>query len=69
MPLYEYLCKECEEKFEELRSPSQADTDVSCPDCGSPKVSRQFSTFAAGSGSPGGGAARSSGGCGPRGFT
>lgn len=68
MPLYEYLCAECEEKFEELRSPSQADADVTCPDCGSDKVARQFSTFAAGSG---GGGSRSSGSssCGSRGFT
>jgi putative FmdB family regulatory protein len=45
MPLYEYVCMECESHFEELLRYDDADPD--CPDCGSGKTSRQFSVFAA----------------------
>ncbi len=45
MPIYEYVCMECESHFEELvRSSGQ---EVSCPDCESAKVVKQFSVFAA----------------------
>jgi len=43
MPIYEYVCMECESHFEELvRGPEQ----IACPDCSATNVSRQFSTFA-----------------------
>ena len=49
MPIYEYVCMECESHFEELvRSSEQA---VTCPDCGAANVLKQFSTFAVGVGS------------------
>jgi putative FmdB family regulatory protein len=45
MPIYEYVCMECESHFEELvRS---TDAGVTCPDCGAERVSRQLSVFAA----------------------
>jgi putative FmdB family regulatory protein len=45
MPIYEYACSDCQENFEELvRSKDQR---VSCPKCGSPKVGRKLSVFAA----------------------
>ena len=45
MPIYEYVCMECESHFEELvRS---ADQKVECPDCSAEKVVKQFSVFAA----------------------
>ncbi|PKK83356.1 MAG: FmdB family transcriptional regulator [candidate division Zixibacteria bacterium HGW-Zixibacteria-1] len=44
MPLYEYNCLECSDKFEELVS--SMDTIVKCPKCGSDKTVKQFSTFA-----------------------
>lgn len=44
MPLYEFICIDCDEKFEELViSPSAR---VRCPKCGSDKTTKQFSTFA-----------------------
>lgn len=46
MPLYEYHCESCGERFEKLRRMSEADTGVVCPKCESEKVSRQLSTFA-----------------------
>ena len=45
VPIYEYVCMECESHFEELvRS---ADQEVTCPDCSAEKVVKQFSVFAA----------------------
>ncbi|HDL02688.1 MAG: zinc ribbon domain-containing protein [Candidatus Zixiibacteriota bacterium] len=44
MPLFEYICLECNDKFEELVS--SADKSVNCPKCGSEKTIKQFSTFA-----------------------
>ena len=45
MPIYEFVCMECEHHFEELLRLNEADPD--CPDCGSPKARRQLSVFAA----------------------
>jgi putative FmdB family regulatory protein len=44
VPIYEYVCMECEAHFEELVRGEQR---VSCPDCESARVERQFSVFAA----------------------
>jgi putative FmdB family regulatory protein len=45
VPIYEYVCMECESHFEELvRS---ADQQVVCPDCSAANVVKQFSVFAA----------------------
>ncbi|UCD93889.1 MAG: zinc ribbon domain-containing protein [Candidatus Zixiibacteriota bacterium] len=44
MPLYEFNCQECNEKFEELVSSSEA--AIKCPKCGSDKTLKLFSTFA-----------------------
>ena len=35
MPLYEYLCEPCEEKFEVLRSMAKGADPAICPTCGS----------------------------------
>jgi putative FmdB family regulatory protein len=43
MPIYEYVCMECESHFEEL---VRGDQVVACPDCAATNVSRQFSSFA-----------------------
>jgi len=45
MPIYEFVCMECESHFEELLR--LEDADPSCPDCGSARTNRQFSVFAA----------------------
>ena len=45
MPIYEFVCMECESHFEELLR--AADDDPGCPDCGAENVRRQFSVFAA----------------------
>jgi len=43
MPIYEYVCMECESHFEELVRNGEA---VSCPDCEASNVRKQFSVFA-----------------------
>jgi putative FmdB family regulatory protein len=45
MPIYEYVCPECDSKFELLRPLSQADEEASCPSCHKP-ARRKLSTFA-----------------------
>jgi len=47
MPLYEYVCKECNERFEVLQRVGEGAEAVICPECGGHEVARQLSTFAA----------------------
>lgn len=47
MPMYEYACQDCGATFELLRGMHQADDGVHCITCGSPKVQRMLSLFAA----------------------
>lgn len=44
MPIYEFRCKGCGQKFEE-RLPSTDISGVQCPRCGSTEVSRLISLF------------------------
>jgi len=50
MPLYEYVCTECRERFEKL-VPRFGD-EVACPSCASAAVEKQLSVFAVGSATP-----------------
>jgi putative FmdB family regulatory protein len=46
MPLFEFICTDCSQPFEELvRSAAAIDT-VACPSCGSLKIKKKLSTFA-----------------------
>ena len=44
MPIYEYVCMECESHFEELVRNGH---DPDCPDCGAANVRKQFSVVGA----------------------
>ena len=69
MPLYEYLCSDCDEKFDRLVSFSQSD-NMECPNCKSPDTKKLISTFATiGGGSSGGSKSNSSCGSGRSPFT
>jgi putative FmdB family regulatory protein len=47
VPLYEYTCSKCGDKFEQLvRSMKAADDPVECPKCGSKQTARSLSVFA-----------------------
>jgi putative FmdB family regulatory protein len=45
MPIYEYKCKKCENKFEMLRGMFDSDEDIKCPECGEEHPERVFSVF------------------------
>ncbi len=47
MPIFEFDCPSCGQPFEELVRNSEAAKDVTCPSCGSRKVKRKLSMFAA----------------------
>jgi len=68
MPIYEYCCAACNDKFEMLRSISQADSDVHCPKCNNiaKKVFSKFASFAkdgSGASTPIAGTGNSCSGC------
>lgn len=65
MATYEHVCLACEQAFEERRSmTATVDTVIACPSCGSARVRRRFSLFAAGTGNRDAtGSAPSAGGC------
>ena len=64
MPLYEYRCPTCAERFEVLQSVGESADAVRCPECGAARVERQLSTFAAGVAGGGSPAFTEAGGCG-----
>ncbi len=45
MPVYEYKCKSCSEKFDIQRSLCESDEEVKCPKCGSAGAERVYSSF------------------------
>ena len=64
MPVYEFVCASCQRAFERyVKSFTEA---VACPDCASPDVEKQLSTFAmaGATATGGGGCACGRGGCG-----
>ena len=50
MPIYEFTCEACSKDFESLVRSSDWEGEVECPNCGSEKLEKQLSVFAAGSG-------------------
>lgn len=46
MPIFEFVCSECGNPFEELVRSASAVSEVVCPSCGSQQVKKQISTFA-----------------------
>jgi len=64
MPIYEYVCDKCNERFEKIVINRQQ--EISCPKCSSNKATIQLSVFATaggGSSSPSGGFSGGGGGC------
>lgn len=48
MPIYEYECKTCNGKFEQLQRSMSNEVKPKCPECGSAKTARALSVFAVG---------------------
>ena len=70
MPYYEYICSDCNSKFEIKRCMREIDDPAACPECHGEHVQRQVSrvsSFSHGEGgsvsSLGGGSAGGCGGC------
>lgn len=61
MPLYEYRCRDCGDRFEVLQRLGEGAEKLECPRCGAGRPERALSTFATASGS---GSTRTAGGCG-----
>ncbi len=57
MPIYEFDCEQCGERFEELSS--DPDMDVTCPRCGSRRARRVLSVVSPPGRQPRGAAVRS----------
>jgi putative FmdB family regulatory protein len=69
MPIYEYVCEDCQTQFEKIVINKQQ--EISCPKCASKKTTIQLSVFAtagngssSASGSSSGGGGCCGGGCG-----
>jgi len=43
MPIYEYQCPECGERFSRLRPMRESDQPSRCPKCGAPEARRVVS--------------------------
>ena len=50
MPIYEYVCLDCGQRFEALRSMRDADAPIPCQSCQGEHTSRELSLFCAHSG-------------------
>lgn len=65
MPIYEYVCDDCETHFEKIVINKQQ--EISCPKCASKKATIQLSVFATVSNgnslAPSGGSSSGGGGC------
>jgi len=58
MPIYEYVCEDCDTHFERIVINKQQ--EIACPKCASKKASIQLSVFATSNGSSIGARAKSS---------
>jgi putative FmdB family regulatory protein len=66
MPVYEYVCQDCQHEFEKLRPMSDADALVACDGCRGEHTQRKLSVFfaqSAGQTVAGTSAGKSCGGC------
>ena len=49
MPIYEYKCKKCGNKFELLQKMNESNKNITCPECGASQAEKLFSTFSSSS--------------------
>ncbi|MDH4231933.1 MAG: zinc ribbon domain-containing protein [Nitrospirota bacterium] len=62
MPIYEYICLNCTEKFSVLQSIHASGHDTKCPKCASKEIKKVISAFCCSSGSAGASSSYPSGG-------
>ena len=58
MPIYEYICDDCQAEFEKLVLNKQQ--EIACPKCASKKATIQLSVFATSNGSANGSSVKAS---------
>jgi putative FmdB family regulatory protein len=46
VPLYEYHCEGCGNRFEVLQRIGQGPEGLACPECGQTEIEKEYSTFA-----------------------
>ena len=56
MPIYEYECRSCKERFEVMQKMSEGNEELCCPKCDTDKPERVLSAFCSGSGKSSSGA-------------
>jgi putative FmdB family regulatory protein len=49
MPIYEYECRNCQERFEVVQRMNEDNSKVRCPKCGRDRPQKVLSAFASGS--------------------
>lgn len=54
MPIYEYICMACNEKFSLLQRINAEEQDAECPKCAARQVKKVMSSFCCSSGSDAG---------------
>ncbi|MBN1953728.1 MAG: zinc ribbon domain-containing protein [Anaerolineae bacterium] len=47
MPIYEYCCQDCHQRFSRRRAMAEADAPIDCAACGSANTRRALSLFSA----------------------
>jgi len=65
MPIYEYRCKQCGNKFDKLVKLSTKTSDIECPKCGERKAEKSVSLFGTSGAASSGGSFGASSSCGP----
>ena len=45
MPLYDYVCNDCNKTFELVLTLKEHDTEIKCPKCGSRNVEQEATAF------------------------
>jgi len=63
MPIYEYECRKCKNRFELIQSPGKEESKFRCPKCQADKPRRVLSLFSSAS------SKSTPSSCGSRGFT
>ena len=45
MPVYDYVCHDCQETFELILTLTEHEKDAKCPNCGSKNVEQEATAF------------------------
>ncbi|OQY93713.1 MAG: hypothetical protein B6D41_07470 [Chloroflexi bacterium UTCFX4] len=67
MPLYEFVCQECKQSFEQLVRSLTLAPIATCPHCGSSDTQKKLSVFATKASNSGGGIDYAANACAPGG--